>query len=149
MKPKHQRLVFIVVTLFFLCIATLLVLRAFSENLVFFFSPSELAEKQINSSQTIRVGGLVVAGSIRQDAGNITFAISDGDATLIIYYSGIVPNLFREGQGIIAEGSLKSKTEFTAKRILTKHDENYMPKEIVDSLKKTGHWKEPEKGANP
>ncbi len=145
MKPKHQRLVFVVVSIIFLCVATLLTLRAFSENLVFFYSPSDLADqaKRPDTSRMIRVGGLIEVGSIsRPEADMVRFIVSDGNASLAIEYRGLLPNLFREGQGAIAEGHLRAPGEFKAERILTKHDENYMPKEVVDSLKKTGHWKE-------
>jgi len=132
----------IVVSVVFLCTATLLVMRAFSENLVFFYSPSDLAGKNLSSDQKIRIGGLIETGSIiRGEEDRITFVVSDGKAALKVHYQGLLPNLFREGQGAIAEGRLAAPGEFAAERILTKHDENYMPREVADALKKTGHWK--------
>jgi cytochrome c-type biogenesis protein CcmE len=141
MKPKHQRLVFIAVTTIFLCLSVLLTMRAFRDNLVFFFSPSELAERSLSAEQRMRVGGLVETGSIvRADNDKVTFTITDGKATLKVQYQGLLPNLFREGQGVVAEGYLTGDGTFDAKTILAKHDENYMPKEVMDALKKTGHW---------
>lgn len=145
MKPKHQRLVFIVISLLFLCIAVLLTLQAFRNNLVFFFSPSELAEKSLSPDQTIRIGGLVENGSILQESERITFRITDGNAHIAVSYQGVLPGLFREGQGVVAEGYLADPAHFHAKRVLTKHDENYMPKEVIDALKKNGQWREPGK----
>ena len=143
MKPKHQRLVFVLVSVVCICVAVLLVLRAFSDNLVFFFSPSDLQSKKPQATQLVRVGGLVETGTVKEgNDGRIDFSITDGNAQLLIHYQGIVPALFREGQGAIAEGYLLPNGEFDAKRILTKHDEKYMPREIVDSLKRTGHWHE-------
>ena len=145
MKPKHQRLAFISVSMIFLCISALLTLRAFRENLVFFYSPSELAEHTAAdatlSGHTIRIGGLVASGSIvRSNQEDIVFNVSDGKATVSVSYHGLLPNLFREGQGVVAEGKLKDATHFDAKTILAKHDENYMPREVVDALKKSGQW---------
>ena len=143
MKPKHQRLVFVLFGVMFLCIATLLVMRAFKDNLVFFYSPSELAAKPLDPARLIRIGGLVESGSIeRADDDRLVFRLSDGAQSVEVAYKGMVPALFREGQGAIAEGYAQDATHVTATRILTKHDEKYVPKEIVDSLKKTGHWHE-------
>ncbi|MDX2113594.1 MAG: cytochrome c maturation protein CcmE [Alphaproteobacteria bacterium] len=146
MKAKHQRLIFVVASVVLLCAAVLLSLRAFSENLVFFYSPADLPGKTISANQKIRIGGLIDHGSIIRHGGDrISFTVSDGKASLQVDYQGLLPNLFREGQGAIAEGYLRSPNLFAAERILTKHDENYMPREVADSLKKTGHWK-PEGG---
>lgn len=142
MKPKHQRLVFVLVSVVFLCASVLFTLRAFRDNLVFFYSPSDLADHRIEPGRTIRVGGLVQTGSLAHlEQDGITFAITDGNASVHVSYRGMLPNLFREGQGVVAEGSLTDADHFTAKTILAKHDENYMPKEVVDALKKTGRWK--------
>ncbi|MEQ1789700.1 MAG: cytochrome c maturation protein CcmE [Rickettsiales bacterium] len=145
MKPKHQRLLFIVVSMVFLCVGTLLTLRAFRDNIVFFYSPSDLQEQTISSTilpdKIIRIGGLVKAGSIeRGDGDSINFIITDGAADIKISYSGMLPNLFRDGQGCIAEGKLISVNEFSAQKILAKHDEKYMPREVVDALKRSGNW---------
>lgn len=142
MKPKHQRLLFIVVSMVFLCVGGLLTLSAFRDNLVFFYSPSELQNKVLSPAQLIRVGGLVKSGSIEHGNGDsINFVITDGVAEVKISYSGVLPNLFREGQGCIAEGNMTEGGKFTAQKILAKHDEKYMPKEVVDALKKAGNWR--------
>ncbi|MFW0776840.1 MAG: cytochrome c maturation protein CcmE [Rickettsiales bacterium] len=143
MKPKHQRLLFIACSVLMLCAATLITLQAFNENIVFFYSPSDLESKEALPDQLIRVGGLVLTGSVSEKKDNeVSFSITDGKATILVSYQGLLPSLFREGQGIIAEGYLQDRTHIRAKRILAKHDEKYVPKEVMDSLKKTGHWKE-------
>ena len=145
MKPKHQRLIFVLVSVLFLCIAVLLTLRAFEQNIVFFYAPSDLAKQPIAPDALIRIGGLIEKGSIRQQANDEwEFVITDGNAEITVKYRGMVPNLFREGQGAIAEGTLTSQTPplFTASRILTKHDEKYVPREVADALKKSGRWRE-------
>ena len=142
MKPKHQRLVFVGFSVVFLCAAVLLVLRAFSENIVFFYSPGELAHTQDMQGRTLRVGGLVENGSVTSTPGApLAFRITDGEAQVQVRYSGVLPALFREGQGVVAEGTWNGEV-LEAERILTKHDEKYMPREVVDSLKKTGRWQE-------
>lgn len=142
MKPKHQRLAFIVVSTVFFCISVLLVMRAFRDNLVFFYSPSDIESHAIEPGRVIRVGGLVQKGSIRKSGGDdITFDITDGNATLTVSYHGLLPNLFREGQGVVAEGPFIDKTHLQARTILAKHDETYMPREVVDALKRSGRWK--------
>ena len=141
MKPKHQRLLFVVISMVFLCTGALFTLSAFRDNLVFFYSPSDIAGKP-PGTKIIRVGGLVKAGSIEHiDSDSIRFVITDNRADIKILYKGILPNLFREGQGCIAEGSITSSGEFAAKKILAKHDEKYMPKEVVDALKRSGNWR--------
>jgi cytochrome c-type biogenesis protein CcmE len=141
MKPKHQRLIFITVSVIFLCIAVLLSLRAFRDNLIFFYSPSEAAQQHIDPNRLVRLGGLVKAGSIKHSENNRTqFIITDGATDISVTYQGMLPDLFRDGQGVIAEGYVKGGT-FEAKTILAKHDEKYMPKEVVDALKKSGRWK--------
>lgn len=145
MKPKHQRLLFIIVSMIFLCAGTLLTMAAFRNNLVFFYSPSDLVKQPLSSTlpltKTIRIGGLVKAGSIEHGSGDsINFIITDGQADIKVLYNGILPNLFREGQGCIAEGKITSDGEFTAQKILAKHDEKYMPREVVDALKRSGNW---------
>jgi len=141
MKPKHQRLIFVLASMIFLCVGGLFVLSSFRENLVFFYSPSDLAIKNLDISKTIRVGGLVKAGSLEHSDGDkIRFIISDGASDLRVSYSGLLPNLFREGQGCIAEGKINANGEFIAEKILAKHDEKYMPKEVVDALKRSGNW---------
>ena len=141
MKPKHQRLLFVTFSVFFLTVAVLLTLRAFRENIVFFYSPADIMEKHVENGRVIRVGGLVEQGSLVRGAGDLVrFTVTDGKARLEISYHGLLPNLFREGQGVVVEGSLSDAGHFEAKTILAKHDETYMPKEVVDALKRSGHW---------
>ena len=140
MKPKHQRLIFVVVSVALLCAGALFTMQAFKQNLVYFYSPSDIAENPPAPTQKIRMGGLVETGSIKRGKDDIIrFTVSDGKNSFAVQYQGMLPNLFREGQGVIAEGRFDGKI-FTATSILAKHDENYMPKEIVESLKKSGHW---------
>ena len=139
MKPKHQRLVFVVGSVACLCVAVLLTMQAFKQNLVYFYSPGDIAANPPVSGQKIRIGGLVKAGSVTRDGGNVNFTVTDGRSEVRVRYHGMVPNLFREGQGVVAEGVLQGGA-LNASTVLAKHDENYMPKEVVDALKKSGHW---------
>lgn len=142
MKPKHQRLLFVVISMVFLCVGTLLAMDAFRSNMIFFYSPSDLKKISEYSDKIIRIGGLVKAGTIKHNGGDmLDFIITDGNSDIEVTYSGILPNLFREGQGCIAEGNINSEGKFVAQRILAKHDEKYMPKEVVDSLKRSGKWR--------
>lgn len=142
MKPKHQRLAFVVFSLTFLMLAALFTLQAFKDNIVFFYSPTELKGKPAPQSGTMRLGGLVKEGSLEKGEGNrYAFIITDGNAEIPVRFEGLVPNLFREGQGVIAEGMLEADGTFKAKHILAKHDERYMPKEVVESLKDSGVWR--------
>ncbi len=129
------------VSVVFLCVAVLFVMQAFKQNLVYFYSPTDIAANPPAPMQKIRVGGLVEAGSVVKKDSSVRFVVTDGKHALAITYQGLLPNLFREGQGVIAEGVMEGGV-FTASTILAKHDENYMPKEVVDALKKSGHWKE-------
>jgi len=141
MKPKHQRLLFVLASMVVLCVGGLFVLSSFRDNLVFFYSPSDIVQKMPENTKTIRVGGLVKAGTIENLSGDkIRFVITDGAADINVSYGGLLPNLFREGQGCIAEGKISAGNEFVAEKILAKHDEKYMPKEVVDALKKSGNW---------
>ena len=125
-----------------LAIAAALVLSALSSSIVFFNSPSDVAEKHIAPGTRIRVGGLVKQGSVqRGDDLRIKFDVTDGKSDIIVRYQGIVPDLFREGQGVVAEGKLEPGG-LVADTVLAKHDERYMPKEVVDALKKAGRWQE-------
>ncbi len=143
MKPKHQRLIFIGVSVVLLCISVIVTLRAFRDNLVFFYSPSDIATHAPDAGKNVRVGGLVE--DVKHiDADAIEFAITDGKAKVSVSYKGLVPNLFREGQGVVAEGVFDGG-HLQAKTILAKHDERYMPRDVVDALKRSGRWKEGEK----
>jgi cytochrome c-type biogenesis protein CcmE len=141
---KRRRLIALGAGLSLLAAATALVLAAFNENLVFFYSPSDLAEKMIDPDRRIRIGGLVEAQSVRRhpNGHGVDFRVTDGKATLAVVYDGVLPDLFREGQGVVAEGRLRGDGVFAASTVLAKHDENYMPPEVAAALKKTGHWQE-------
>jgi cytochrome c-type biogenesis protein CcmE len=139
MKPKYQRLIFITLMLSMSGAALWLFLRKIEDNIVYFYAPTELLTKNIKPNQMIRVGGLVVEGSIEQQGDVLQFIISDGENILGVHYSGIVPNLFRAGQGIVAEGFLQAKM-LKANQILAKHDENYMPPEVAKTLKNNNNW---------
>ena len=141
MKRKHKRLTFVLIALLLLSSAAALVLTAFEDNIVFFYSPTELKDKDPNPNQRLRIGGLVKMGSIKRPAGSsITFSITDTAKTVQVRYKGILPDLFREGQGIVAEGRWTGQI-FQADEVLAKHDENYMPPEVADAIKKSGNWK--------
>jgi cytochrome c-type biogenesis protein CcmE len=124
-------------------LAAALILLAFDDNLVFFFSPTDLAAKEVRADQRIRIGGLVEEHSITKDADGLTtaFRVTDLKATLPVRYKGILPDLFREGQGVVAEGYLGADGVFVASQVLAKHDENYMPREVAEALKASGQWR--------
>jgi cytochrome c-type biogenesis protein CcmE len=143
MTRKQRRLVLIGGALGVLAIAVALMLNAFRDSIVFFNSPSDVAEKHIAPGARIRLGGLVKTGSlVRGDNLKVRFDVTDGNRDIVVAYQGVLPDLFREGQGVVAEGALDSSGLFTADTILAKHDETYMPKEVADALKKSGHWKD-------
>jgi cytochrome c-type biogenesis protein CcmE len=143
MTRKQQRLCLLVLGITALGGATALVLIAFSSNLVFFYSPSELKAQAAAPDRRVRIGGLVEKRSFERDRdGSIRFRVTDGRTDLPVVYRGILPDLFREGQGVVVEGELRSSGMFTATTVLAKHDERYMPREVVEALKKTGHWQE-------
>ena len=143
MTRKQRRLVMIGGSLAVLAVAAALVLNAMRDSIVFFSTPSMVAEKHIHPGQRFRLGGLVQPGSlVRGDNLAVTFEVSDASAQLPVSYRGILPDLFREGQGVVAEGALDASGVFEADTVLAKHDENYMPKEVADALKKQGHWKD-------
>ena len=143
MTRKRRRLVLIGGALGVLAVAVALMLNALRDSIVFFNSPSDVAEKHIAAGTRIRIGGLVKPGSVtRGDNLKISFDVTDGDRDIAVAYQGVLPDLFREGQGVVAEGALDSAGNFNADTILAKHDETYMPKEVADALKKQGHWKD-------
>jgi len=145
MTRKQRRLTLIGASLGVLAIATALVLSALRDSIVFFNSPTDVAEKQLAPGTRIRVGGLVKPGSLQRGENlNIRFAVTDGNNDIAVRYQGIVPDLFREGQGVVAEGKIEPGGSFVADTVLAKHDERYMPREVVDALKKTGRWQEGE-----
>ena len=143
MTRKQRRLTLIGSGLGVLAVAAALVLFALRDSIVFFNSPSDVAEKHIAPGTRIRLGGLVKPGTLQRGADlKVRFEVTDGKSTIPVAYQGILPDLFREGQGVIAEGALDTTGLFKADSVLAKHDERYMPKEVADALKKTGHWKD-------
>lgn len=141
MTRKQQRALFIGLGLAALSVATALVLFALKDNVVFFYSPSDIVEKNMGPGQRLRLGGLVREGSlVKGDDGTVSFEVTDFGESLIVTYRGILPDLFREGQGVVAEGVLEGKGRFTADTVLAKHDETYMPPEVADALKRSGNW---------
>jgi cytochrome c-type biogenesis protein CcmE len=143
MTRKQRRLTLIGAALGVLALAVALVLAALKDSIVFFNSPTDVVEKSIKPGTRIRVGGLVKEGSVqRGDSLAVRFEVTDGKSTVAVAYQGLLPDLFREGQGIVAEGALDPSGTFRADSVLAKHDETYMPKEVADALKKQGHWKD-------
>ncbi len=141
MKRKHKRLTFAAIAMGLLGVATALVLSAFEDSIVFFYSPTELTAKKIVDGRHVRIGGLVEDGSVKKIGGAVTqFRVTDLTTAVVVSYKGLLPDLFREGQGVVAEGKLKDGV-FMASEVLAKHDENYMPPEVADALKKSGQWK--------
>lgn len=137
MKAKHQRLVFIVIGICSIGLAVAIILFNFNDNLVFFYSPTDLKQIEISDKKIIRVGGLIKDSSVKKiDSLKTEFIITDNENELRIYYEGLLPNLFREGQGMVARGILNSENILIADNLLAKHDENYMPPEVAKSLKK-------------
>ena len=146
MTRKRRRLYAVIGGLAMLGVAVALVLTALRDSVVFFYSPSDLGEKPLAPGQRIRIGGLVAAGSVAKSADGITtqFTVTDMKAEIPVRYSGILPDLFREGQGVVVEGKLEPGGAFQASEVLAKHDENYMPPEVADALKRAGRWKHAE-----
>ena len=143
MTRRQRRLVLIGGSLGVLALAAVLVLSALKDSIVFFNSPTDIAEKNIQPGSRIRLGGLVKPGTLQKgEQLAVRFDVTDGNRAIAVSYQGILPDLFREGQGVIAEGTIQPGGGFKADSVLAKHDENYMPKEVADALKKQGHWKE-------
>lgn len=142
MKPKHRRMILLACAALVLAGAVALVMTALQENIVFFRSPTDVAEKKVAAGRRFRIGGLVEAGSVRRlpDGVTVEFKVTDLKNTVRIAYKGLLPDLFREGQGIVAQGTLRPDGVFLASEVLAKHDEKYMPPEVADALKKSGRW---------
>jgi len=136
MKPRHKRLAVIAVGVVGLTVAALFVSNAFRSNLVFFHSPTEVLSGAVPRDRTFRIGGLVEKGSVQRSADGlkVDFIVTDLNKRLPVHYEGALPDLFREGQGIVAQGRLNDSGQFTAKEVLAKHDENYMPPEVAKAL---------------
>ncbi len=139
MTPRRKRMVSVVLVLAGMGVATGLILTAFEKNLMYFYSPSEVAAGEVPAGRSFRLGGLVVEGSVlRSPQGlGVWFTLSDLAEERVVYYEGILPDLFREGQGIIAKGQFNNTGLFVAEEVLAKHDENYMPPEVAAALEKT------------
>ena len=149
MTRKQRRMTIIGGSLAVLALAAALVLNALRDSIVFFSTPTMVAEKHVEPGKRFRLGGLVQPGSLKRgDNLAVTFEVADGGAKLPVAFKGILPDLFREGQGVVAEGALDANGVFKADTVLAKHDENYMPKDVADALKKQGHWKD-DYGAKP
>ena len=142
MTPKRRRLYFVLGGLAVLGIAAGLVLTAFEGNIVFFVSPSDLADRPAADDRRFRLGGLVEEGSVRRGADLVVeFTVTDLAATVPVRFRGLLPDLFREGQGVVAEGTLDADGTFVATEVLAKHDETYMPAEVAEAIKRSGQWK--------
>lgn len=140
MKRKHRRLMVVLTSLGLLGAAAALVLTAVEDSLVFFYTPTDLAERATPPETKFRLGGLVEEGSIRQDGPTTHFRVTDLNQAIPASYTGVLPDLFREGQGVVADGGLTADGTFVANEVLAKHDENYMPKEVADALRASGQW---------
>jgi cytochrome c-type biogenesis protein CcmE len=138
MTPRRKRLSIIVGVLVAVSAATALVLNAFQSNLVFFYSPTQVVAREAPTARTFRIGGLVQAGSVRRDGVDVSFMVTDTAQTIPVRYRGILPDLFKEGKGVVAQGQLGNDGVFVAREVLAKHDENYMPPEAADALKRAG-----------
>ena len=138
MKPRHKKLIVIALGVAALGVATALVLRAFNENLVFFFTPSEVVEHKAPQGRTFRIGGMVEKGSVKREPDGVTvrFVVTDTAKSIPVAYRGSLPDLFREGKGVVAQGQLGADGVFQAREVLAKHDENYMPPEAAEAVKR-------------
>ena len=142
MKPRHKRLAIIGGIVAAVGVAAALVLNAFQSNLVFFYSPSQVAAKEAPLNRTFRLGGLVQAGSVKRDGTDVQFLVTDTAKTVSVQYRGILPDLFKEGKGVVAQGQMRDDGVFVAREVLAKHDENYMPPEASEALKRAAQTNE-------
>ena len=143
MTRRQRRFSLIGAALGVVALAVALVLSALKDSIVFFNSPTDVVEKHVKPGTRMRIGGLVKEGSVSRGEGlAVRFEVTDGKRTVPVAYQGLLPDLFREGQGVVAEGTLDSAGTFRADSVLAKHDETYMPKDVADALKKQGHWKD-------
>jgi cytochrome c-type biogenesis protein CcmE len=133
-KPRHKRLAAIGTGLAALAVATALVLMAFERNLVFFFTPSQVAANEAPQGRTFRIGGMVLAGSVKRSGVEVEFVVTDTARSIPVLYRGALPDLFREGKGVVAQGQLGADGVFCAREVLAKHDENYMPPEAAHAV---------------
>ena len=142
MTRKGRRLSFVVLGIAVLGVAAALVLTALEDNIVFFYSPTDLQSKSLPAERSVRIGGLVEKGSVAREADTVRFRVTDLAHAVTVVYRGPLPDLFREGQGIVALGRLTPDGTFMAAEVLAKHDETYMPPEVADALKRAGRWQE-------
>jgi cytochrome c-type biogenesis protein CcmE len=149
MTRRQRRATFIGLGIGILCFATFLVLFALRDSVVGFHLPKDVVAKQVPEGRRIRLGGLVAAGSVKRDGLTVEFGITDTTATIPARYTGVLPDLFREGQGVVAEGRLDTAGRFIADTVLAKHDENYMPPEVAKALKEQGMWQHTGKAEAP
>ncbi|MEN9550442.1 MAG: cytochrome c maturation protein CcmE [Limnohabitans sp.] len=134
MKPRHQRFLFITAGVAVLAIAGMFVLNAFQSNLVFFFTPTQVSNGEAPKERAFRVGGMVKEGSLKKDGENVQFVVTDFAHDVPVSYKGLLPDLFKEGKGVVAQGKLLEANQFAASEVLAKHDENYMPPEAKHAL---------------
>ncbi len=141
MKPRHKRMLWISAGLCGLAVAAFLIFRALNSNMSWFYTPTEVAQGKAPTGRTFRIGGLVEQGSLqRDDKGvDLTFRVTDNATTLLVHYTGILPDLFKEGRGVVAQGRIEHDGTFRAEQVLAKHDENYMPPEAAEALARAGH----------
>jgi cytochrome c-type biogenesis protein CcmE len=144
MNPKqNRRLAFAAAVVLAGAVGAAGVVAALRSNVMYFYSPSDLRAQHVSPGVSFRIGGLVARGSVQRGPGaQVRFLVTDGKAAVPVEYTGVLPDLFREGQGVVATGVLDSSGTFAANQILAKHDERYMPPEVVDALKRAGRWKE-------
>ena len=141
MKPRHKRAAIVLGVLAAVGVAVALVLNAFNSNLVFFYTPSQIASKEAPVGRTFRIGGLVKEGSVTREGVVVKFTVTDTAQNVSVKYEGILPDLFKEGKGVVAQGQLGGDGVFAAREVLAKHDENYMPPEAAEALKQAGTMK--------
>ncbi|WP_334128418.1 cytochrome c maturation protein CcmE [Sneathiella sp.] len=141
MTRKQRRLYFVLAGMSVLAVAVALVLTSFQDSLVFFRSPTDLVESPMPAGRNFRLGGLVEEGSVKKEGVRVSFSVTDLNETVPVTFEGMLPDLFREGQGVVTEGAFNEEGVFVAQNVLAKHDENYMPPEVADALKKSGEWK--------
>ena len=145
MTRKQRRLYFVLLGMLALGAAVALVLTAISDSLVYFYSPTDIVSQRIPEGRRMRIGGLVEEGSVKKDGKMVAFKVTDITNALPVVYAGILPDLFREGQGVVVEGRMEKDGQVHASEVLAKHDEKYMPKEVADALKKSGQWNDGKK----
>ncbi len=148
MSPKARRMRFVLIALAMLFAASGLILYALDDNLVYFYSPTDVQEKHIAPDTRIRIGGLVEEGSVVRKGNDVSFRVTDLSNSIPVRFTGALPDLFREGQGVVTEGRLTADGVFIASEVLAKHDEKYMPPEVADALKRSGQWQGGGKGGS-